>query len=154
MRRDYFKNSLGIYAYGFMLMAKGVTHAFYVKSEAEREQWVAKLAPSVISVELCDEFNFQSRPLGKGSQAIVYLCNRKQNREVNYALKCFRKRDLQANLYKVNEMLDEIEILRSIKHDSVIQLYGVYETDDHVSLLLPYLQGGALFQQIQKKSVL
>ena len=95
LKRDYFKNSLGRYAYGFILMAKGVTHAFYVKSESDREQWIAKMAPSVISVELFDEFSVQSRPLGKGSQAIVYLCNRKADKDINYALKCFRKRDLQ-----------------------------------------------------------
>ena len=77
LKRDYFKNKQGIYFHGFKLMANGVSHAFYAENEDEREHWVAKLAPSVISTELREELNVQSQPLGKGSQATVYLCHRK-----------------------------------------------------------------------------
>ena len=97
LKRNYSKNNLGRYFYGFKLMAKGVSHAFYLKNEADREQWFIKLSPSVVSVELFEEFRLKSRPLGRGSQAIVYLCRRKGNRDVNFALKCFRKADLESD---------------------------------------------------------
>lgn len=51
-------------------------------------------------------------------------------------------------------MLWEIDILRSIDHESVIRLHGVFETEHHISLLLPYLEGGALFDEIRRKTVL
>ena len=154
LKRDYFKNNLGTYFHGFKLMASGVSLAFYAKTEDEREQWVAKLAPSVISVELREEFSVQSQPLGRGSQATVYLCHRKESKEASFALKCFRKADLASDQLKQKDMLHEIDILRSISHESIIQIHGVFETRHHVGLLLPYLQGGALFEQMQQKSVL
>ena len=135
-------------------MANGVSHAFYAENEDEREHWVAKLAPSVISTELREELIVQSQPLGKGSQATVYLCHRKENNEASFALKCFRKADLVSDQLKQKEMLQEIDILRSMSHESIIQLHGVFETHHHVGLLLPYLQGGALFDRMQRKSVL
>ena len=135
-------------------MASGVSLAFYARTEDEREQWVAKLAPSVISVELREEFSVQSQPLGRGSQATVYLCHRKESKKASFALKCFRKADLASDQLKQKDMLHEIDILRSISHGSIIQLHGVFETRHHVGLLLPYLQGGALFEQMQQKSVL
>ena len=50
-------------------------------------------------------------------------------------------------------MLLEIEVLRTMKHPNVIELYEVYESSKYIHLLLPYLEGGELFERIKAKGL-
>ena len=50
-------------------------------------------------------------------------------------------------------MLTEIDVLRKIDHENVIQLYETYETTKYIHLLLPYLEGGELFDKIKSKGL-
>jgi len=47
--------------------------------------------------------------------------------------------------------VNEIEILRFLKHPTIITLYEVYESADYVHLVIEYLKGGELFDKIQAK---
>jgi serine/threonine protein kinase len=47
-------------------------------------------------------------------------------------------------------MINEIELMRCISHENIIQLYEVYETDRSIYLLLELIQGKSL-QDILKK---
>ena len=44
-------------------------------------------------------------------------------------------------------------MLRTIAHDNVLQLYETYETTKYIHLLLPYLEGGELFEKIKSKGL-
>ena len=44
-------------------------------------------------------------------------------------------------------------MLRKIDHENVIQLYETYETTKYIHLLLPYLEGGELFDKIKSKGL-
>ena len=44
-------------------------------------------------------------------------------------------------------------MLRSITHENVIQLYETYETTKYIHLLLPFLEGGELFEKIKSKGL-
>ena len=48
-------------------------------------------------------------------------------------------------------MINEIDIMRTVEHDNVIQLYDVYETEKSIYLVLELIQGKSL-QDILKKS--
>lgn len=48
-------------------------------------------------------------------------------------------------------MLNELDILQALKHPSIIDLYGIYEVDENVYLVLDYLKGGSLLEKIHKK---
>ena len=50
-------------------------------------------------------------------------------------------------------MLNEIEVLRRIKHDNVVTLYEIYETKQHICLLCSYMEGGQLFDRIKSKGL-
>jgi serine/threonine protein kinase len=50
-------------------------------------------------------------------------------------------------------VLLEIEVLRTMKHPNVIELYEVYESSKYIHLLLPYLEGGELFERIKAKGL-
>jgi len=47
----------------------------------------------------------------------------------------------------------EIDVLRALSHPNVIQLYEVYESGKYIHLLLPYLEGGELFERIKAKGL-
>ena len=44
-------------------------------------------------------------------------------------------------------------MLRALSHPNVIQLYEVYESGKYIHLLLPYLEGGELFERIKAKGL-
>ncbi len=48
-------------------------------------------------------------------------------------------------------LINEIEVLRFLKHPMIITLYEVYEAADYVHLVIEYLKGGELFDKIQLK---
>ena len=50
-------------------------------------------------------------------------------------------------------MLKEINIMRFMNHDNVIELYEVYESTKYIHLLLPFLEGGELFARIKCKGL-
>lgn len=43
--------------------------------------------------------------------------------------------------------------MRRLSHPHVIELYEVYESSRHIHLVLPYLQGGELFERIKDKGL-
>ena len=48
-------------------------------------------------------------------------------------------------------MINEIDIMRAVSHDNIIQLYDVYETEKSIYLVLELIQGKSL-QDILKKT--
>ncbi len=41
--------------------------------------------------------------------------------------------------------------MRKLNHDNIIKLYEIYESDNHVNLILELLKGGELFDRLIKK---
>ena len=64
-----------------------------------------------------------------------------------------QKSALQKTKRNIESVLTEIDVLRSIDHPCVITLYETYETTKYIHLLLPYLQGGELFEKIKSKGL-
>ncbi|GAA5898288.1 uncharacterized protein JCM6883_000983 [Sporobolomyces salmoneus] len=61
-----------------------------------------------------------------------------------YALKCLCKKDLTDELIEVQR--GEAILHRALpKHENIVQLYGAYETDDWLFLVLEYVPGNDLF---------
>ncbi|ORX48104.1 Pkinase-domain-containing protein [Piromyces finnis] len=88
--------------------------------------------------------------IGSGSFGTVYKAIRKyDNQEV--AVKIVSKKKLVSkpgsNLMKYLER--EINILKSVKHKNIIQLYDVYEDSTNVYLVLELANGGELFKRIR-----
>lgn len=50
-------------------------------------------------------------------------------------------------------VLLEIDVLRQMSHPNVVELYEVYESSKYIHLLLPYLEGGELFERIKAKGL-
>ncbi|XP_068649810.1 serine/threonine-protein kinase ATG1a-like [Aristolochia californica] len=85
--------------------------------------------------------------IGSGSFAVVWR-SRHRSLGVEVAVKEIDKKQLSS---KVNEsLLNEINILRQIKHPNIIRLHDAIQTEDKIYLVLEYCVGGDLGAYIQR----
>ncbi|KEG08981.1 serine/threonine protein kinase [Trypanosoma grayi] len=85
------------------------------------------------------------KKIGSGNFSIVRQATDQNGRR--WAIKIIDK----ARLRKENmeeQLQREVEIMRSLKHENIISLHDVLETDEHYYLVLEYVSGGELFQKI------
>lgn len=62
-----------------------------------------------------------------------------------YALKCIQLRLVQ-KIY-LDELRNEIEVLRSLDHPNIVKAYEVYETPRNIYVLMEYCSGGDLYSR-------
>ncbi|CAO3592456.1 unnamed protein product [Absidia cylindrospora] len=83
--------------------------------------------------------------LGDGAFSDVYKAL-EQNTQEKVAIKIIRK--LEMNTGQRSRVLREVQIMRSLQHDSIISLYNFMETNQFYFLILELCEGGELFHQI------
>mmetsp|Transcript_20843 Transcript_20843/g.32156 ORF Transcript_20843/g.32156 Transcript_20843/m.32156 type:complete len:268 (-) Transcript_20843:1852-2655(-) len=70
-----------------------------------------------------------------------------------YALKTIEKSGIKKCKRNIQSVLQEIDILRMLKHPYIIELYEVYESNKYIHLVLQQLDGGELFERIKSRQV-
>ena len=92
--------------------------------------------------------------LGRGNFAKVHSCTRQSDPTgQKYALKTIEKSSIKKCKRNIQSVLQEIDILRKLKHPYIISLFEVYESNKYIHLVLSYLDGGELFERIKSKQV-
>ncbi|KAI9714531.1 MAG: hypothetical protein M1820_000492 [Bogoriella megaspora] len=91
--------------------------------------------------------------LGKGHFATVYLCIEK-NSGTRYAVKKFEKRAGPSEKSKVDGLQQEVAVLMSVSHPSVLCLKDTYDEHDGFYLVLELAPEGELFNWIVMKQKL
>ncbi|XP_076800157.1 serine/threonine-protein kinase ULK3-like isoform X3 [Clavelina lepadiformis] len=94
-----------------------------------------------------------TQKLGSGTYATVYKAYKKsgEQREVS-AIKCIQKATL--NRTSIENLLVEIEILKQIKHEHVVQLLDFRWDNSYIYLIMEYCGGGDLSTFIQARRIL
>ncbi|CAK81688.1 unnamed protein product (macronuclear) [Paramecium tetraurelia] len=87
------------------------------------------------------EIYMVGKQIGTGSYASVRLCADKLTLK-SYALKIYNKSAISSSRQK--SIFREIRILQMIKHSNIIQIYNVIETNNHINLLIEYIDGKQL----------
>jgi serine/threonine protein kinase len=131
--------------YGFHLNSD----IFYTSSEADLEKCIILLKSSCILTNFEEDFVILKQ-IGKGSTAIVYLCECVE-RSKQYAVKKVEKKTLIKQQSLLN-LASEIQIYRNIEHPNICKLFFVYEDSLSVYLVLEYLPFGSLLQRISEKN--
>ncbi|XP_033922417.1 serine/threonine-protein kinase ULK3 isoform X2 [Melopsittacus undulatus] len=98
-----------------------------------------------------DEFILTER-LGAGKYATVYKAYRKRNTREVVAIKCVSKRSL--NRASVENLLTEIEILKTIRHPHIVELKDFQWDSDHIYLIMEFCAGGDLSRFIRMRRIL
>ena len=55
---------------------------------------------------------------------------------------------LRGNQRNVEALMSEIECMRGVRHSCICSLFGVFEDENNVYLILEYCGGGELFRRI------
>ncbi|CAG9328171.1 unnamed protein product [Blepharisma stoltei] len=134
--------------YGFKIFQNTISQDFFVKSSEDLDIWINHLSSISIMTDLEDDYSF-IKQIGKGSFADVYLAQDLDNDD-KYAIKRISKNKSQMNAIGSKGMINEIEIMRKLKHPYILTLHKIYETEHHINLILDYVEGGELFQRIMQ----
>ncbi|XP_068442167.1 calcium/calmodulin-dependent protein kinase type 1D [Clinocottus analis] len=85
--------------------------------------------------------------LGTGAFSEVVLAQEKLTARM-FAVKCIPKKALKG---KESSIENEIAVLRKIKHENIVALEDIYESPDHLYLIMQLVSGGELFDRIVEK---
>ena len=86
--------------------------------------------------------------LGKGTMGEVYLSTKKDSKEL-YATKKLDKKTADRPQVK-KYFINEIKILRELKHNKIIRLIDLKQTPSHYYIVMEYCNGGSLLTCLRK----
>lgn len=138
--------------YGFTVRFNEVCEQdFFVSCEEELNCWLEVLAQYAVLTDLENDF-IVIREIDSGNYGSVKLCEDIKTRE-KFALKQLKKSELQ-QLRVINQLFNEISLLRKLDHKNIIKLYKVYDDETSISLIMEYVPHGNMLKRIlsQKKS--
>ena len=104
------------------------------------------IPPSPVTFE--KKYWWTGKKIGKGTFCKVYSGTTKDSSK-EVAVKKMKKKILTD--HDVKSMMDEIAILKELKHPNIIRLYDFFETDQAYLLVMELLTGGDLFDRITYK---
>ncbi|XP_048465968.1 calcium/calmodulin-dependent protein kinase type 1D [Rhincodon typus] len=85
--------------------------------------------------------------LGTGAFSEVVMAKEKMTGKM-FAIKCIPKKALKG---KESSIENEIAVLRRIKHENIVALEDIYESPNHLYLVMQLVSGGELFDRIVEK---
>uniref|UniRef100_A0A7S4L655 cAMP-dependent protein kinase n=1 Tax=Paramoeba aestuarina TaxID=180227 RepID=A0A7S4L655_9EUKA len=86
--------------------------------------------------------------VGTGTFGRVWVVKHRKS-EKFFALKQMRKKDI-VRLRQVEHIANEKNILMSVKHPFIVNMYASFQDAGHLYMLLEYVQGGELFSHLRK----
>ncbi|CAI0559582.1 unnamed protein product, partial [Linum tenue] len=94
--------------------------------------------------------NFEiGRPLGRGKFGRVYVAREVKSKYI-VALKVLFKEQIEK--YRIHHQLRrEMEIQSTLNHPNVLRLYGWFDDDDRIYLILEYAHGGELYGVLRER---
>ncbi|CAG9323736.1 unnamed protein product [Blepharisma stoltei] len=138
--------------YGFSLGHKNSSKDFYVKSSSELDKWVDCLSSICIMSDIEDDYQI-SQQIGSGNSSVVHLGVRIQDSK-KFAIKKVSKKKIQKSKINLENLINEIKIMRKLNHPNIIKLHRVYESPHNIYLVLDYVKGGDLYSRILEKGSL
>ncbi|XP_034392400.1 calcium/calmodulin-dependent protein kinase IGb [Cyclopterus lumpus] len=117
-----------------------------VEASAEMGRQEAEHIWKKVTGNIEEVFDFMDE-LGSGAFSEVFMVKEKKTEKL-FAMKCVKKkqkRDLNLE--------NEITVLRRIKHDNVVGMEDLYESQTHFYLIMQLVSGGELFDRILDRGV-
>lgn len=149
MRIEKFSNNEKDEKHGIRLMHNLLSCDLFARNKEQYDKWLSALSSFCILTSYSTNF-VNMKVIGKGSFARVYLVKRKFD-NADLAVKTFDKNLLLRQDKAKASLINEINLMRKLNHDNIIRLHEVYESDNHIYLVLELLNGGELFERIVQK---
>jgi serine/threonine protein kinase len=117
------------------------------KTMAEVNAQMDALTLQEISQMTLDQFE-QSVTLGTGTFGRVYLVRHRPSGKY-YAMKTLKKTEV-VRLKQVEHINSEKQILSSIRHPFIVNLYRSFQDEKYLFMLLEYVIGGEMFSHLRR----
>ena len=127
--------------FSFSIVSAKKTRTYYVTRKEEYDQWIAVLRAMIGKADVEDEYTLVSG-LGKGKYSSVFRGVHNATGD-SVAIKVIEKAQLQEE--ELEMLHNEIEILKLSQHPHIIELLDIFENEEHLQLVLSYMEGGDLF---------
>ncbi|CAD8057188.1 unnamed protein product [Paramecium sonneborni] len=88
--------------------------------------------------------------LGEGYSTIVFRARNKQNRQ-EYAVKVFDKKRLLINNFEAKKFMKELKIIRCLDNHNLLKFQEIYESNNHIYVILELLRGEKLSSIVKKQ---
>eukprot|EP00727_Mastigamoeba_balamuthi_P012755 m51a1_g8101 putative myosin light chain kinase (415) ;mRNA; f:84027-86682 len=85
------------------------------------------------------------KEIGRGGFSVVYDGVEKATQK-KVAIKVIDKKKQEADQLKLLER--EIDIMKRLKHPNIVELYEVFNTSQYIYMVMEYISGGELYDQI------
>jgi len=141
------KNNKGQSRYIFLLFKSNIPTKLFTDSKTLADTWRIHLKNSCIMLNFSDHYTIRET-LGKGANGKVVLAIRNEDGK-KFAVKIFEKVRLISQLKGFDSIVNEVEALRTLNHESIIKLHEVYESGNSIHLVLDYVEGGELYTKLR-----
>jgi serine/threonine protein kinase len=124
---------------GFKISFSRGSQVFYTKNAGEHASWMHWLSMVCVMSGLESKYAL-GEALGTGTCSVVYRATSRTSHQT-VAVKLVPK-------HSAAECLKEVDIMRRQDHEAILKVLGVFDTPDHVAVVLEYAAGGSLYQFI------
>ena len=134
--------------YSFSIITQEKTRRYFVKNKNEFDNWIINLKKAIGFSTLNDLYEIKEK-ISSGRCGVVKKgINKKTNEEV--AIKIMSKNNMST--FDLEQVKNEIEILKIANHPNIIKLYNVYESVDYIYIIMEYYSGGDLFSYLEQRN--
>lgn len=135
--------------YGFRLTRGEFFQDFYTETAERLEDWLDSLAKVAIMSDLENDFQMLEE-IGHGNYAHVFKGQAVQDQSL-VAIKAISKASISKHTRNVQALVNEVNLMKRLRHPRIIRLLCIYESDDQLFLVLEYVDGGDLFKRLIRK---
>jgi len=97
--------------------------------------------------DMTDKYKVKEK-LGRGAFATVRRAVRKAD-STEFALKCVRKKGMDE--YNRKALESEVNVMLRLSHKNIVTLHELFDTPNHLHMIIDLLSGGELFDRIVEK---
>ncbi|CAK69356.1 unnamed protein product (macronuclear) [Paramecium tetraurelia] len=134
--------------FGIKLSKNGVDLDIFGLSD----QWIEIMKKYTIQFDFIQKYQLLNK-LGEGYSTIVYRARNKLTK-YEYAVKVFDKKRLLINKFEAKKFLKELKIIRCLDNQNLLKIYEVYESNNHIYLILELFKGEKLATITEKQQAL
>ncbi|GAB5370537.1 hypothetical protein AAMO2058_001501600 [Amorphochlora amoebiformis] len=125
---------------------------YYVDSKIKQQEWIEKLCRAGKSFPVQHHYRIEHR-IGKGRFSTVHFgIDVRTNEKV--AVKVIEKKKMSEELRERESLRTEIAILKIVNHPNIIHMREIFESSEHIHIVMDYMEEGDLFDHIIKCKIL
>mmetsp|Transcript_10980 Transcript_10980/g.21858 ORF Transcript_10980/g.21858 Transcript_10980/m.21858 type:complete len:571 (-) Transcript_10980:69-1781(-) len=129
---------------------KADQRATQIKGEHKKQHLNQNIVHEEVRRKVTDVYDVTGSELGTGISGTVRVCTHKETK-IQYALKTLQLHQIRNDDEALQQLKDEIAILKALDHPNIVRLEEVYETPDHMFLILELCTGGEMLDRLNSQ---